>query len=72
MPEGDMLSASEVEAASVPDAERAGMHVAESAAELNAEEEESAEAGLEEDEPEMAIGLESEPDAAEFDDAGED
>ena len=61
MPEADMLSASEVEAASVPDAERAGMHVAESAAELNAEEEESAEAGLE-----------SEPDAAEFDDAGED
>ena len=48
------------------------MHVADSAAELNAGEEEDAEGGLEEDEPEMAIGLESEPDAAEFDDAGGD
>ena len=72
MPDADILSASEVEAASVPDAELAGMRVAESAAELGGGEEEGAEAGLEEDASEMAIGLESEPDAAEFDDAGED
>ena len=70
-----MLSASEVEAASVPDAEQAGMHVADSAAELSSEDDEDTdvEGDLDDrEEPDMALALEAEPGDAGFDEAGED
>ena len=59
----------------MPDAEQAGMHVADSAAELSAgdEEDTDVEGDLDErEEPDMALGLEAEPGASGFDDAGED
>ncbi|MDE0710926.1 MAG: DNA-directed RNA polymerase subunit omega [Rhodospirillales bacterium] len=75
VPDADMLSSSEVEAASVPDAEQAGMHVADSAAELNSGDDEDTdmEGDLDDrEEPDMALGLEAEPGDAGFDEAGED
>ncbi len=77
-PDADILSASEVEEASAPDAEQAGMHVADSAADLAAGGEEGDEG---EAEAEMAgedvlgeedIGLGAGPDETEFDETGED
>ncbi len=75
-PDADILSESEVEAASMPDAEKAGMHVAESAADLSSADgadEEEIESGLDDvDQAVDEMGLGADHEDAAIDDPADD